>query len=907
MRLTLRTLLAYLDDMLDDQDAKLLKQKIDESSYATSLVARIQSAMDHPSLGALSPDAVGPLENANVISEYLDSTLSAEQIAEVERVCLESDTTLAEAAACHQILTMVLGQPARVGDGLKERIYALPSSEALRNMEQQIERAPDASPSKTIASAETASYSSLDIPGDEKGATEVPGEVASVDAVTIGQDDTHSGQPISPVGPSDSGVADAPTRLRNPVGHSATPSSSRSEAELVARTTRAMMREDGYGGMVRPSRITPWLVSLALVAVLLFALGKIFAPLSDRRMAEQDKLNDETVNNTEVDATPTVPTPGTKTQQSTSPIISESTTPKPSTTKEPDAGSDSTDTAASSDQGTSPSDAPITAMDTPVTDTPPAAEPKPESELEPKAEPAAPGSNETSSTGEDVADAAIADMPEAVDAAPPIPPGMTPPETTPTDSVAAADEISQPQSPTSESVADGTRVAYLVNEQSVVLAQDTFANSTESDDETASVNTAGWRRLWPAKKEAADEGEEEKADAPADDRLRFVSAGQTILAPSLYRPILAGDQGLEWTLAGPTRLSISQMTTAQPAASEEATATEEVDEDAAPAAPELAKTITRLHDGRLLLASTQENVTAVWELGPRTIEMTMPESQTVLAIEVTHFRPLGMDPRVPANRMPVYRVIAVQGTVELKEQPLEEDDAEADPETVTLASGQQWQGRGKSAAEVSDVERLPNWIDPPEKADLLVTSAREGLLEFVSRDGSFDDKELEKELREAMAFRRVEVSALAAQTLLLIGRADVYFGATGILSTPRHRLYFTEHFRQLRQHMASDARAAKAIDDAIQQAEQADDEILFELLVGYNNDQLEAGADAKLIEYLNSSSMSVRVLAIENLRDIVGETLGYRPDQENVARRNSDIKKWQARLRRGDIRYTAEK
>tara|TARA_R110002072_G_scaffold11215_6_gene51132 strand:+ start:2110 stop:4800 length:2691 start_codon:yes stop_codon:yes gene_type:complete len=896
MRLTLRTLLAYLDDMLDDQDEKLLKQKIDESSYATSLVARIQSAMDHPDLGAMSPDAVGPLENANVISEYLDSTLSAEQIAEVERVCLESDTTLAEAAACHQILTMVLGQPARVGDGLKERIYALPSSEALRNMEQQIERAPDASPSKTIASAETASYSSLDIPGDEKGATEVPGEVASVDAVTIGQDDTHSGQPISPVGPSDSGVADAPTRLRNPVGHSATPSSSRSEAELVARTTRAMMREDGYGGMVRPSRITPWLVSLALVAVLLFALGKIFAPLSDRQIADRDKLNDETVNNTDLDETPTAPTPEPKNQQATSPTAPESATPKPSTSKEPDAGSDNTDTAASPDPETSTGDAPMTETETPAT-----------TEPEAKTEPTGATSNETPTTAEDVTDAAIADMPEAVDAAPPIPPGMNPPETTPTESVAAIEEVSPPESPASESVADGTQVAYLVNEQAVVLAQDPRADAAESDEETASANTAGWRRLWSAEKKAADDGEEENAEAPVDDRLRFVSAGQTVLAPSLYRPILAGDQGLEWTLAGPTRLSISQVAATQPAASEETTESEEVEEDAAPEAAMLAKTITRLHDGRLLLASTQENVTAVWELGPRTIEMTMPESQTVLAIEVTHLRPLGMDPRVPANRMPIYRVIAVQGTVELKEQPLEaEDDAETSTETVTLESGQQWRGRGKSAAEVSDVERLPNWIDPPEKADLLVTSAREGLLEFVSRDGSFDDKELEKELREAMAFRRVEVSALAAQTLLLIGRADVYFGATGILSTPRHRLYFTEHFQQLRQHMASDAQAAKAIDDAIQQAEQADDEILFELLVGYNNDQLEAGADAKLIEYLNSSSMSVRVLAIENLRDIVGETLGYRPDQENVARRNSDIKKWQARLRRGDIRYTAE-
>ncbi|MEP3932947.1 hypothetical protein, partial [Rhodopirellula bahusiensis] len=849
-----------------------------------------------------------PLENANVISEYLDSTLSAEQIAEVERVCLESDTTLAEAAACHQILTMVLGQPARVSDGLKERIYALPSSEALRNMEQQIERAPDASPSKTISSAETASYSSLDIPGDGNAATEVPGAGGSDDA-TIGQDDTHSARPITPVGPSDSGVADAPTRLRNPVGHSANPSSSRSEAELVARTTRAMMREDGYGGMVRPSRITPWLVSLALVAVLLFALGKIFAPLNERRIAEQDKIDEDVIRNTDADTpSPAAPIAETDTDQSTSPPVSDSAPTKPNASE--DVATDSEDVAPSPGQDSSNSDAVMPAPTTPAESTNPGTEP-----AETSAGETTPDKSPT--TGEDVPDTTPEEMPEAVDAAPPIPPGMNPPETSPaeTDTSTDATDADAPPAPApSPSVPSGKQVAHLVNEQSVVLAQGRQAN-TDDGEESATDNTAGWRRLWPAVKKAAGEDAEANPEVAEDDRLRFVGAGQTVLAPSLYRPILAGDQGVEWTLAGPTRLAISEVQSAQATSPEEADTAEAeenvADEDAADDQTKdasLAQTITRLHDGRLLLASTQENVTATWQLGPRTIELTMPESQTVLAIEVTHFRPLGMDPRVPANRMPVYRVIAVQGSVQLKEQPSEGAEAEVDqnPEIVTLESGQQWQGRGKSEAVVSDVERLPNWIDPPEKADLLVASAREGLLDFVSRDGSFDDKELEKELREAMAFRRVEVSALAAQTLLLIGRADVYFGATGILSTPRHRLYFTEHFQQLRQHMASDAEAAKAIDEAIEQAERADGDTLFELLVGYNNDQLEAGADAKLIEHLNSSSMSVRVLAIENLRDIVGDTLGYRPDQENVARRTSDIKKWQARLRRGDIRYSAE-
>ena len=48
-------------------------------------------------MAAPSPDAVGPIADANAISEYLDSTLSAEQIAEIERACLESDPHLAEA------------------------------------------------------------------------------------------------------------------------------------------------------------------------------------------------------------------------------------------------------------------------------------------------------------------------------------------------------------------------------------------------------------------------------------------------------------------------------------------------------------------------------------------------------------------------------------------------------------------------------------------------------------------------------------------------------------------------------------------------------------------------------------------------------------------------------------------
>jgi hypothetical protein len=59
------------------------------------------------------------------VAEYLDNTVTPEQAAEVEQICLSSDVHLAEAAACHQILTLILGEPVKPPASASQRMYGL--------------------------------------------------------------------------------------------------------------------------------------------------------------------------------------------------------------------------------------------------------------------------------------------------------------------------------------------------------------------------------------------------------------------------------------------------------------------------------------------------------------------------------------------------------------------------------------------------------------------------------------------------------------------------------------------------------------------------------------------------------------------------------------------------------------
>jgi hypothetical protein len=123
MRLTLRTLLAWLDDTLPATQVRDIGKQVAESPFAQELVDRIHRVTRQrrftvpPKSG---PEATDP----NVVAGYVDNDLEPEQVAEYEKKCLTSDVNLAEAASVHQILSL-LGQKVVVPPEAKARMYQL--------------------------------------------------------------------------------------------------------------------------------------------------------------------------------------------------------------------------------------------------------------------------------------------------------------------------------------------------------------------------------------------------------------------------------------------------------------------------------------------------------------------------------------------------------------------------------------------------------------------------------------------------------------------------------------------------------------------------------------------------------------------------------------------------------------
>ena len=813
MRLTLRTLLAYLDNTLDPQDAEILQSKLAESGFATQMVQRIRGLLTRSDLPAPSPLARGPVEEANVICEYLDSTLPVEQVAEVERACLDSDPHLAEAAACHQILTMVLDNPANVTVVLRDRIYQLPGEQ---KKSQKL----------------GGSFSALAIPESVNSFDSPSSQVLSADVPP-----PPPQEPVRPVGVGDSGVMAAPARLRQ---RELADNQAANVGPAIAGSRPANRKADSsvYAGQIRPSRITPWLVTLGLAAVLLYALTQIFQPLLDsNNTADIGKPNDQAG---AVDVDPTVDA-----------VV-------------PDAGNDANVAANASDVN-------------------------PDSNTDPNTADADAGNDERNMAGANnvSSDASKSDEDSADSPAPVVvESGAT-----------AADEDGANTDPSGGS--EVGKSAPVMNQSTA--AADPAAVSSSGGAANVPVDSVTPPAVpqpavpQPAVPQPA--AGESPASAEMEEKLAVEDGAPPPAMAKLIseNALLAIDDEGEWQRLGKdAEVAVAQPLVVGPGFRATLAIPDAEITLIGPASARLFSSGNgslgvHLASGRLLVSAAKPESSVEIQLGKETCSLGLATADTIAAVQLTHTREPGLDPLLAESHVPVRGLVAVQGAVTLDFKEVSQ----------TLEPDSQWTQVGGGEPSVESLGEVPEWIAESDAgAEVLAATARNDLLELL--DGA---PSLEIGLRELLGFRRSEVVDLAARTLLALGQSDIYFGGAGIFNDPKQRAYWSQHYDALLSQVDSGVESASEVQQAIEKMDSAAEVQLFQMLTGYTDEQLASGSDLDLLANLDSSDMSVRVLAFENLRRITGVTLNYRAEQDSQGRRLPYIKKWRVLQRKGEIRW----
>ena len=815
MRLTLRTMLAYLDDVLSEADAHELGQKIESSDFASGLVHRIRNSISRLRLS--SPDLLGndSMDDPNTVAEFIDSALSPEREQEFEKVCLQSDKHLSEVASCHQILTMVLGTPARVEPRLRDRIYrtGIPGEGAAtpvpvgtdgRREAFRVDEG-ESGPQEVAIEIQRPRPLSDSNPnladfGKRRNLWPIAAAVLIGFLLTggfmIAMGPLDSGHPMAGLlGLSDDAVAmndpdDDPSPDAALTGPESTSSAATSEP-IALPTTQSPSSFSAKDQQHQPAAFTS-------------EVPPVVAP--------------------EVPSSPAVDSPWVMPELSgdseTSPLVQDEV---PLGTG-PDNNSPVADDGGLNALPTDSTSAPAEALATVSNDEVPGIrDPFARDSLDdqPTASLDAPldtDPHEPPMPNEGIGIPGLADTPLSD---PPVNGDDTPGE------AVAVSESPDSVEPTQDSAEQPLlEVGRFFSDDQVLLYWD--------------EQVAAWLRMPP--------------------RTAF-SVGHRLRSLQNYRPqLLLAPGNIQLTVRGNSEIIFSEPLDAQ-------------------------TPMVEVPFGRFLLNSTgREDARVALRTGQRSVEVSFLEPNTEIICQVRSILLPGLDPRQePPHRL--VQLWVTRGSARIVEQDVEHQ--------VDL--GNQYAFADDVPARIMRFDKVPGWLHSRVgEVDRDAAAELETLLPL--------GRDVVLSLTEAAGNRRTDVRSLAIRCLVTLQQ---YRNGVSLFSVAdrKHQLTWPALFDELRDAISHGQESARAVHDTFENLYGRDGERLYEMLVGFNEEQLLAGAAEQMVSDLDHPRVEFRIMAIQNLQRMTGKTLLYGPVQSEK-HRSSKITRWRNELKKGKVTFS---
>jgi hypothetical protein len=298
-------------------------------------------------------------------------------------------------------------------------------------------------------------------------------------------------------------------------------------------------------------------------------------------------------------------------------------------------------------------------------------------------------------------------------------------------------------------------------------------------------------------------------------------------------------------------------------------------------------TITLQH-GRLRIQSSAINAEIWLRCDNTRYRVRLLENPSGIEANVKYYLPPGADPRTAYPT--VLRTIRhLQGKVQLGH------------------FANRWT-LGEKMAVVASKSNSREWRKVEQAGYLTITGSEpeylKRLRDEVAREisGWIDDRiSLTTELRNLKDSTRQEIRLLAAIWLCELGQMEV---VADYLGSADNRAGWRAFVQAVRDILHANPDYAKRLHDALANTGSANQEVWYRLFMGYSQGELESGGDAALVAFLMHGSMGVRVLAIENLREITGgTTYGYAAQQSQTVRNKTVKRQWEPDVNKGKIRY----